>query len=198
MCGRIELTLTEGMQDTLRTLFQIDPAWPTQPEISPTQEAQFLTHGTAWTVHSGRWGLIPPGMQLPAAKKYATFNARAETMDRSPSFRDAFKSGGRCVLPLSAFFEWPKKSKVRIARPDDKPLLVAGLWSAQPSEDGERLSCTVITRPPTDDLAGVHDRMPALLLTRDLDAWLNAPAPEAKAVALGSWRPGLVAVTPLS
>ncbi|MFB9990829.1 SOS response-associated peptidase family protein [Deinococcus oregonensis] len=70
--------------------------------------------------------------------------------------------------------------------------------ASQPAEDGELLSCTVIIRPLTDDLVEVHDRMPALLLTKDLDAWLNAPAAQAKAVALGSWRPGLVTVTPTS
>ncbi|UQN08006.1 hypothetical protein [Deinococcus sp. QL22] len=41
-----------------------------------------------------------------------------------------------------------------IARLDDNLLLLAlaGLWSAQPSEEGKRLSCTVILRLPTDDL----------------------------------------------
>ncbi|UBV45501.1 SOS response-associated peptidase (plasmid) [Deinococcus taeanensis] len=196
MCGRIEFTLSERMHQTLRDTFQIDAASPDQPEIKPTQAAPFLTLDEAWTVRSGRWGLIPPGLDLQAAKKYATFNARIETIERSKVFKDAFKAGGRCVVPLSAFFEWPNKSKVRIARPDDRPLLALGLWGQRDTPDGPLLSCTIITRPPTEDLAEVHDRMPALLLTRDLDAWLRGSTSDAKAVTTGSWRPGLLTVTP--
>ncbi|MFC4637930.1 SOS response-associated peptidase [Deinococcus hohokamensis] len=197
MCGRIEFTLTERMHHALRDTFQID-AWPEQREIRPTDQTPFLTHTEVWTLKTGRWGLVPPGMDLQAAKKYATFNARIETVEGSKSFKDAFKAGDRCVLPLSAFFEWPNKSKVRIARPDDRPLLAAGLWSQQDTPDGPLVSCTVITRPPTEDLTDVHDRMPALLLTKDLEGWLSGPAPEAKAIATGSWRPGLLTVTSAS
>lgn len=196
MCGRIELTLTQNMRLALQGLFHLDAAWPDQSEVRPTDPAPFLTREGNWTLHTGRWGLIPPGMDLTGAKKYATFNARLEGLERSKTFKDAFREGGRCLIPLSAFFEWPEKSKVRIARPDDRPLLAAGLWSTTPTPDGELLSCTIVTRPPTDDLKGVHDRMPALLLSPDLDAWLSAPSAEAKAAALGSWRPGLLTVTP--
>lgn len=198
MCGRMEFTLSERMHRALRDTFQIDTLWPDQPEISPTQSTSFLTHDDAWTMHTGRWGLVPPGMNLQAAKKYATFNARIETIERSKAFKDAFNAGGRCVLPLSAFFEWPNKSKVRIARPDDRPLLAAGLWAQQDTDTGPLLSCTVITRPPTEDLTEVHDRMPALLLTQDLDAWLHGTPADAKAVALSSWRPGLLSAQPAS
>ena len=38
--------------------------------------------------------------------------------------------------------------------------------------------------------------LPALLLSQDLDAWLSAPPAEARAAALGSWRPGLLTITP--
>lgn len=196
MCGRIEFTLSERMHQTLRDTFQINAAWPEHPEIKPTQDAPFLTLDGEWTVRSGRWGLIPPGLGLQAAKKYATFNARIETIECSKAFKDAFRSGGRCVVPLSAFFEWPNKSKVRSARPDDRPLLAAGLWGQQDTPDGSLLSCTVITRPPTEDLAEVHDRMPALLLTRDLDAWLTGSTSDAIGVATGSWPAGLLTVTP--
>ncbi|MFC4637731.1 SOS response-associated peptidase [Deinococcus hohokamensis] len=198
MCGRMEFTLSERMHRALRDTFQIDAAWPEQSEVRPTDQAAFLTRTDTWTLKTGRWGLVPPGMDLQAAKKYATFNARIETVERSKVFKEAFKAGGRCVLPLSAFFEWPNKSKVRIARPDDRPLLAAGLWSRQETEDGSLLSCTVITRPPTEDLTKVHDRMPALLLTQDLDAWLHGPPADAKAIAQSSWRPGLLRTQPAS
>ena len=35
----------------------------------------------------------------------ATFNARAETVESKPVFRDAFKRT-RCLIPMSGYYEW--------------------------------------------------------------------------------------------
>jgi SOS response associated peptidase (SRAP) len=35
----------------------------------------------------------------------ATFNARAETVETKPVFRDAFKRS-RCLIPMSGYYEW--------------------------------------------------------------------------------------------
>ena len=37
--------------------------------------------------------------------KMATFNARAETIETKPFFRDAFKRT-RCLIPMSGYYEW--------------------------------------------------------------------------------------------
>ena len=139
-------------------------------------------------------------MSLDEAKRYATFNARIESLEAKPMFRAAFQNQ-RCVIPLAAFWEWPVragvKTWVRIARKDDKPLLVAGLWNRTMTSDGMLESCTIVTRPPTPDLVEVHDRMPALLLTKDIDAWLDAPPHQARTAALSSWQPRILTVTPV-
>jgi putative SOS response-associated peptidase YedK len=88
------------------------------------------------------------------------------------------------------------KAQVRIARKDSKPLLVAGLWNRILTPDGPLEGCTIVTRPPTPDLEGVHDRMPALLLSKDIDAWLDAPPHQARTAALSSWQPRILTVTP--
>ncbi|MBB5365373.1 hypothetical protein [Deinococcus humi] len=43
--------------------------------------------------------------------------------------------------------------------------------------DGLRESCTVVIRPPRPDLVERRERMPALLPSKDHDAWLHAPPP---------------------
>ena len=130
-------------------------------------------------------------------KKYAMFNARVETLRESRVFGPAFQTQ-RCVIPLSAFYEWPsvdgKKIKTRMSRPDGLPLLLAGLWNRIAGPLGEVESCTLVTRPPTADLMCVHDRMPALLLSRDLKTWLYGTPEEAQTAALTSWRPGVLQV----
>jgi putative SOS response-associated peptidase YedK len=37
-------------------------------------------------------------------------NARAETVDRAPTYREAFKKR-RCLIPADGFYEWRKKLK---------------------------------------------------------------------------------------
>ncbi|GHF63555.1 putative SOS response-associated peptidase YedK [Deinococcus metalli] len=73
---------------------------------------------------------------------------------------------------------------------------MAGLWNRTVTPDGLLESCTIITRPPTPDLVDVHDRMPALLLSKDIVAWLDAPPAQARTAALTSWQPRILTVTP--
>ncbi len=58
-------------------------------------------------------------------------------------------------------------------------------------------SCIIITRLPTLDAVEVHDRMLALLLSKDLEAWLDAPPAHARAAALNSWQPRILTLTPV-
>ncbi|THF84369.1 SOS response-associated peptidase [Deinococcus sp. KSM4-11] len=88
------------------------------------------------------------------------------------------------------------KTKVRIARQDAKPLLVAGLWNCVETPDGPLESCTIVTRPSTPDLVDVHDRRPALQLSKDIDVWLDGAPHEARGAALTSWQPRILQVTP--
>jgi putative SOS response-associated peptidase YedK len=53
-----------------------------------------------------RWGLIPRWWSKTIKEaKMATFNARAETIETKPFFRDAFKRT-RCLIPMSGYYEW--------------------------------------------------------------------------------------------
>ena len=53
-----------------------------------------------------RWGLVPRWWSKPLKElRIATFNARAETVETKPVFRDAFKRT-RCLIPMSGYYEW--------------------------------------------------------------------------------------------
>ena len=199
MCSRIEDLPSAKAVAALTALF--GPfGWRTDGRqgLKPTDQVRLVRAlDGSYEAPLARWGLVPDGMGVAELKKYAMFNARLETLESSRAFSSAFRTR-RCVLPLSAFFEWPswdgKKRKVRITRPDGLPLLAAGLWNR--STDGGE-SCTLVTRVPTLDLEHVHDRMPALLLSRDLDAWLRGSATQAKEVAGTSWPPGALQIQPV-
>lgn len=60
--------------------------------------------------------------------------------------------------------------------------------------EGPLESVTVVTREPVPGL-DVHDRMPVLLLTKDLDAWLRGTPQTALDAAMTSWPSGLLVHT---
>src|SRR5262249_13104399 len=84
---------------------------------------------------------------------YRTINARAETLDRAPSFRRAFAKR-RCLIPADGFYEWRKtvKPKLPFALPtkDGRPFTFAGLWGGwkDPQTDEWLRTCTIITGEP--------------------------------------------------
>ena len=67
----------------------------------------------------------------------------------------------------------------------DQPVFgFAGLWDSSRGDDGKALeSCTIITMPPNPLLAEIHNvkqRMPAILQSEDINAWLAGSADEAQ------------------
>jgi putative SOS response-associated peptidase YedK len=117
-----------------------------------------------------RWGLVPRWWSKPVKElRAATFNARAETVETKPFFRDAFKRT-RCLIPMSGYYEWQntpsgKRPWYFTARDGSPILAAAALWDEwKDRETGERLkSCTMIVTEPNDMAAQIHDRMPAFL-----------------------------------
>lgn len=201
MCGRADDNFGPAGWEVLTHVFG-PLGWEMESmrdEVRPTDPIRFVRRrGRGYDAPYGRWGLLPYGMALDDAKKLSTFNARVESLTEKPAFRAAFQRQ-RCIVPLAGFWEWPllpngKKQKVRVSRKDGKPLLVAGLWNCIETPDGPLESCTIVTRPPTPDLIEVHDRMPALLLTKDLRAWLEGPPNQARAAAMTSWQPHILHV----
>jgi putative SOS response-associated peptidase YedK len=129
---------------------------------------------------AGLWSLMPPWAEnLDHANKVSTFNAKAETLTEKPSFKNAFLKR-RCIVPAEAFYEWVgpkgKKQPLNIARRDGKFLSMAGLYSFwRPTGSTGRPIPTfaIITIPPNEWMARIHNRMPAILRDDEVDTWLN-------------------------
>jgi putative SOS response-associated peptidase YedK len=106
-------------------------------------------------------------------------NARCETVHTLRAFREAY-SRRRCLVPADGFYEWQKQGKLRqpflIRRKDQAPFAFAGLWERwrQPEADDVVVrSCTIITCPPNDLVAPLHDRMPVILAPEAHARWLD-------------------------
>ncbi len=149
--------------------------------IAPTQMIACVGRddvGTPRKIFSARWGLIPPwAKDLAIGNKM--INARGETVDSKPSFRQAFASR-RCLIPADGYYEWMKtddgKQPYLIERPDHGTLAMAGLWEINTqlaSDDQPVVSCTIITTNANRTTAPIHDRMPVFLSQDDHEAWLD-------------------------
>jgi len=133
-----------------------------------------------------RWGLIP-SWSKDVSPGGRMFNARAESVASTASFRDAFRRR-RAVIPADGFFEWHKgpgngpevKSQPYFfSRADGQPLALAGLWEVwrDPLGPDDRsawiTSCAIITTTAGPDVASVHERMPVVLEREAIEAWLD-------------------------
>ena len=122
-----------------------------------------------------RWGLVKFGSK-DAKQAARRINARMETLERRPAFRNAFQRR-RCVVPADGFFEWigPKERREPIwfHRPDQGLILFAGLYESwQPSPEEWRRTFTIITTEPNSVVEPIHDRMPVVLPDERVDDWL--------------------------
>lgn len=145
--------------------------------IAPSQPVAAVRHGDRRELFTCRWGLIPFWAKDSTIGN-RMINARAETLAEKPSFRRAF-AARRCLIPADGFYEWLKQGK-GASRPfyirlkDGGLFGFAGLWEEWKSPDGEVVTtCAIITVEPNELMAGIHNRMPAILKLEHEAAWLD-------------------------
>jgi putative SOS response-associated peptidase YedK len=111
--------------------------------------------------------------------KVPHINARAETVHTQPLFRESF-ARRRCLIPATGFFEWQSvadgKQPWRFTRIDEEPFAFAGIWEFAKIDGEDILSTCIMVGEPNPLVAGVHDRMPVMLMAADFDHWLDPGA----------------------
>ena len=123
-----------------------------------------------------RWGFVPHWYKS-AADGPLLFNARAETLAEKPAFRDACRKR-RCLIPADGFYEWEKKvgSKSKpfyVRRSDRKQMIFAGIWQFSSDSEHRIPTCTIITVPASEQISGIHNRMPLVIDPSDWAGWLG-------------------------
>jgi putative SOS response-associated peptidase YedK len=186
MCGRF-LLITPV--DELRQLFLFDqrPNLPPRFNVAPSQPVpivRLVADKSARELVLARWGLVPFWAEdVKIGSKM--INARVETVQRLPAFREAYKRR-RCLIPADGFYEWQTigetKQPMLIRRRDLAPFAFAGLWERWQAKGGEPIeSCTIVTTTANRTLAPIHGRMPAILAPADHGRWLD-PAGDGQAL----------------
>ncbi|MCL4107786.1 UNVERIFIED_CONTAM: hypothetical protein GTU68_027171 [Idotea baltica] len=134
-----------------------------------------------------RWGLLPFWAKDEKIA-YKMINARVETILEKNAYKKAVQSR-RCLVPMDGFYEWKRSGKeklpYRIVTTDQEIFSVAGIWERWKSPEGKEIfTFSVITKPPTKVMEGIHDRMPAILLPEQEKLWLDEEIPAQEAVQL--------------
>ncbi|MCL4108669.1 UNVERIFIED_CONTAM: hypothetical protein GTU68_006987 [Idotea baltica] len=125
-----------------------------------------------------QWGLIPSWAKDKRVG-YKMINARSETVCEKSAFKSAIESR-RCLVPMDGYYEWKKSGKTktpyRIIVSDQDVFCMAGIWERWKSPEGELInSFTILTQTPSESIAHIHDRMPAIL-SRDQESFWIDPA----------------------
>ncbi|KQC07275.1 MAG: hypothetical protein APR62_00615 [Smithella sp. SDB] len=178
MCGRFVLiTDLKNIQDKFgvqNISCEHQPSW----NIVPGQSIPVvICHNGINQLVSYRWGMIPSwSKDTSIANKL--INARAETVDKKPSFREAFKKR-RCLIVADGFYEWKKEGKSKIPLyfylKSRQPFGFAGLYETWISPDKKEIkTCVIITTDANELIAPIHDRMPVILSPEKEMIWLES------------------------
>lgn len=205
MCGRFALALTgeavaRAMDATLDERhaaalrawlgrFNITPSQPVPVVVADGEARRVLTILT--------WGLVPFWSKDPSIGARLA-NARGESLDAKPAFREAWKRR-RCLVPATAFYEWqaspsgegpkqpfaigPEQGEAGQA----EPLALGAIWErwrgpragvgASAGDDEVRETFAIITVEANATMRPIHDRMPVLVPRSAWGRWLASPSP---------------------
>ncbi|MDR9447272.1 MAG: SOS response-associated peptidase [Balneolaceae bacterium] len=144
--------------------------WPSY-NVSPMTPIPVFTQATGsdptpteptFQVNITQWGYSPSW----ADKPMNLINARVETLNAKPSFREA----ARCVMVADGWYEWQQgtSAKQPYYHKSQKGslLLFAGIFN-------DHGAC-IVTREAAEDLANIHHRQPLLLSTETMVEWLSS------------------------
>lgn len=132
-----------------------------------------ITNENSNIIQMVEWGLVPSWAETDWKRNY-TLNARIETLDEKPSFKNIQQN--RCIILVDGFYEWKKegnkKYKYEIGVKNEL-FAFAGLFDVNKGKK----SYTIITTEAKGIMREIHNtklRMPVSLTNaEDYNNWLN-------------------------
>jgi len=181
-----------------QTLGETSPLLFATSEIRPGNFAPFLRSKPSteisacplgpveFEIASGLFGLVPTWAENINFSRHS-FHANIETVTKKPNFRDAWKLGHHCIIPVQCVYYpiW-KNGRSAIARIHQKnghAMGVAGLWSYWNSPSGLVYSFAMLTT--NGDLSPImhsmyrsfeEKRMILTLPPHRFKEWLSLPS----------------------
>ena len=98
--------------------------------------------------------------------KGVVINARSETVQTSPFFKEHIKTR-RCVIKADGFYEWDKdKRKFLVKEKNDQPLYMAGIYD-------EENNFSIITDEVHTSFKDLHSRVPLFIPEKYVNQYLE-------------------------
>ncbi len=184
MCGRVTIF---DEPSVIEMLNELDAEYEASVlnhlprlNVGPSEKLPvILNHGEGNQVEDAIWWLLLQSSEkgFKANYQWKTFNARAERLRSSKLYNKPFKQS-RCLIPISAYYEWTKEGEQRypymIKPTDNSVMAVAGLYKNWSAEDHQVTSCTVITTEGHPDLQNIHKKStPVLVPESRWQEWLD-------------------------
>lgn len=168
MCGRYAFFDLEGLRARFGVENELKGFEPTN-NAAPGMFLPVVTRNSPTQVNLMKWGLAP---DWGGAKKYKLINARAETLDQKPYFRNLLLNQ-RGIVPANGFYEWQKETKkpFYFRANNNEILALAGLW--------DQKTFTIITTEANKAVSPIHNRMPVILTREAEEVWLDKKITEA-------------------
>ena len=185
MCYRTRLnTQLEEVEKSFDAHFLERERYAPKEEINGFSYAPYpiITDENSKEILFYDWGLIPFWSKDDSIKKY-TLNAKIETLDKKPSYRNSVNK--RCLVIADGFYEWqwldPKgkeKQKYLIRPKDQEVFAFAGIYSqwTNPETSKEVGTFSIVTTEANELMSEIHNnkkRMPIVLHKKDREKWLS-------------------------
>ncbi len=168
MCSQFDIKLkSSDLESFLKAT--ITPAFELQTQVFPGYKSIVLIKSNLGLEAKELVYGLSPKWAKPKAK-FATYNARIETIFEKPTWKEAIRSK-RCLIPLTAFYEsiYDKEyagQLVKFSETRDTPLIAAGIY--------DETGFAIITREPLEFVGKAgHDRSPILMHHEFFDSWLG-------------------------
>ena len=168
MCSQFDINL-KSIDLEVYLNVPIAPTFELQTQVFPGYKSIILIKSNlGFETRTLVYGLSPKWAKPKA--KFATYNARIETIFEKPTWRDAIRSK-RCLIPLTSFSEsiYDKEYAghlVKFSGAKDAPLIAAGVY--------DETGFAIITREPLEFVGKAgHDRSPIFMHHEFFKNWLG-------------------------
>ena len=167
MCGRYQFfdEKNERINSLISKLKEILPEERfnrlTFGEVAPGQEVCI----GVWNANNNRFGITTMTWGFPAGKKLL-INARSETLEEKPMFRDCRP----CVIIAQGYYEWSKEPKEKYYfTVEETPLYMAGLYRYYM----DHYEFVILTEEAQLPEKAIHNRQPVILTRKDAEEWCS-------------------------
>jgi len=177
MCGRFVLISDLSIISEYFNIQEASASFTPNWNVSPGQHIPaVIRQGDKNILASFLWGLIPFWAKDPSVGA-KLINARAETVNEKPSFKNAFQKR-RCLIIADGFYEWKKDGNKKIPYyvylKSEKPCGFAGLYESWISPEKKQVdTCTIITTAANEVVHPIHGRMPVIIPKEQEEIWLK-------------------------